>query len=141
MHLEQRKEDEDIRVIRTAAELIRKQIKSKQYKVKTYPSSVSFLENVNSDIPKYLDTFLEELLMFDVHKKNRSFRERTESTDAAEDFEQQENDNEDSTSDDDNGKFTALGVKKDYIAHSIISTMRPKSFISTLLLSTGMYIN
>lgn len=141
MHSEQRKEDENIRVIRTAAELIRKQIKSTQYKVKTYPSSISFLDNVHSDIPKYLDTFLEELLMFDIHKKKRSFKERTESTNAAEDFEQQESGNEDSTSDDDNGNFTALGVKKDYIAHSIISTMRPRSFISTLLLSTGMYIN
>ncbi|KAH0552131.1 hypothetical protein KQX54_006038 [Cotesia glomerata] len=57
MHREQRKEDEDIRVIRTAAELIRKQIKSTQYKTKTYPSSVSFLDNVHADIPKYLDEF------------------------------------------------------------------------------------
>lgn len=76
MHSEQQKEDEHIRVIRTAAELIRKQIKSTQYKTKTYPSSVSFLENVHADIPKYLDSFLEELMMFDVHKKKTTLKKK-----------------------------------------------------------------
>lgn len=68
MHCEQQKEGEHICIIRTTAEVITKQIKSKQNKTKTYPSSLSFLVNVHTDISKYLDTFLEELMMFDVHK-------------------------------------------------------------------------
>ncbi|XP_044597979.1 uncharacterized protein LOC123274438, partial [Cotesia glomerata] len=137
MHREQRKEDEDIRVIRTAAELIRKQIKSTQYKTKTYPSSVSFLDNVHADIPKYLDEFLEELMMFDVHKKKRRQEKMSESTYS----EQSETNDDEMANEDDDDTFNSLGVKKDYVAHSIISAIRPKSFISSLLLSTGLYIN
>lgn len=40
-----------------------------------------------------------------------------------------------------NGNFTSLVVTEEYIAHSIISAIPPNSFISPLLLSTGLYIN
>lgn len=141
MHHEQRKDDEYIRIIRTAAELIRKQIKSTQFKVKTFPSSTSFLETAQGDIPKYLDTFLEELMMYDAHKNKTKLNQKKKSTNATEDAELQESDDDDTTDEDENANFTSLGVKKDYIAHSIISAIRPKSFVSTLQLATGLYIN
>lgn len=140
LHHEQRKDDEHIRIIKTAAELIRKQVKSRQYKVKTYPSSVIFLENVQDDIPKYLNAFLEELIMFDVNKKKTRLNEK-KPTDLAEDPELQQTDEDDTTKEDETANITSLGVKKDYIAHSIISAIRPKSFNSTLQLATGLYIN
>ncbi|CAH0403847.1 unnamed protein product [Chilo suppressalis] len=101
----------------------------------------AFLENAHADIPKYLDTFLEEFMMFDVHKRKTKLEKEPEPTYTAEDPELQDANDDETTNEDDNETFTSFGVKKDYIAHSIISAIRPKSFISSLLLSTGLYIN
>lgn len=69
---EEKKEDERMRIIKTAAELVRRQIKSVSYDNKSYPSSVNFLENVEEVIPNYLNIFLSELMLakFSKNKEN-----------------------------------------------------------------------
>lgn len=69
---EEKKEDERIRIIKTAAELVRRQMKSVSYDNKSYPSSVNFLENVEEVIPNYLNIFLSEL-MLDKFSKKKNF--------------------------------------------------------------------
>lgn len=118
--------------------MIRKQVKITQYNVKTFPSKVTFLEGSQGDIPKYLNTFLGELIMYDVHKKKTRLNKK-ESTSLEEDPNFVESDEDDATDGDDAANVTRHGVKKDYIAHSIISALRPKSFNSSLQLAAGLY--
>lgn len=61
-------EDERLRIVRAAAEIIREDIKSKTYEFKTYPSGSEFYRDVKSDIPKTLTVLLENIIKKD--KKN-----------------------------------------------------------------------
>lgn len=72
LHRAEKKEDELIRITRTVGELVRKEIKSESYDSKTYPSSVHFLDNVEQDIPKYLNILLSEIMLdkFTEEKEN-----------------------------------------------------------------------
>lgn len=177
LHQEEKKEDERMRIIKTAAELVRKQIRSTSYDHKRYPSSANFLDDVETDNPTYLNTFLSVVNLDRFTKKhqkeNVSAKEPINIEALASDHPGQgmftvsssffiiffttslsfyftdnynplflfldRNSEEEFASYDNSEK--KMKVKKNYIAHSIISAVRPKSFVSTFHQATGFYIN
>lgn len=68
---EEEKENENIRIIKTAAELVRKQIKITKYDITSYPSSTIFLDTVQDDVPKYLQIFLNEIMLYGFRRKTK----------------------------------------------------------------------
>lgn len=156
MHREAEIEAEQIRIIKTAAELVRKQIKSTKYNNKSYPSAVSFLDSITDDIPKYLKIFLDEVIMFDANKKQKrkmayARRKSMSSRDSVTTDDVRDDDSSTNTT------FTAESgetyfeneesiientkIKIDQIGLSIVQAIRPKSFMSPLHLATGIYLN
>ncbi|KAG5872190.1 hypothetical protein JTB14_026241 [Gonioctena quinquepunctata] len=137
LHKEEKKEDDNQRIVHTAAELVLKQIRSTSYDCKVYPSSANFLDNVETDIPTYLNTFLSVVMLDKFIKKNE--RRRKNVLISIETLASDRHSEEEFASYDSSKK--KMEVKKNYLAHSIISAVRPKSFVSTFHHATGLYIN
>lgn len=52
-------QEERLRIVRTAAEIVREDIRSKVYDTTSYPPSNDFLQNLTDDVPESLDLFLK----------------------------------------------------------------------------------
>ncbi|GBP85751.1 hypothetical protein EVAR_97247_1 [Eumeta japonica] len=149
LHRETEIEAEHIRIIETSAELIVKQIKCTEYQTNSYPSSITFLDSISDNIPKYLKIFLDKLLMFDAKKKRKTAYARRKSRSSHGSV--VDDDSSTSTTfttkpgetslDDDENIIENTKIKIDQIGLSIVQTLRPKSFISPLHLATGIYMN
>lgn len=57
----QNEREEKIRIVKTAADLVREEIQSRIYNTGFYPPSDSFLENAEKDVSGILLTFLNHL--------------------------------------------------------------------------------
>lgn len=157
MHREEEENAENIRIIKIAAELVRKQIRGTKYNNQSYPSAVNFLESVSDDIPEYLKIFLDEILLFDANVKQRkriatvkrkskvsgdsvttdeSLRDDVSSTGTTSTMETDEN-----FSGSHDSVIKDIKTKIEHIGLSIVQAMRPKSFSSRLHLATGIYLN
>lgn len=157
MHREAETESEHIRIIKIAAELVRKQIKCTQYNNKSYPSAVSFLDSITDNIPKYLKIFLDEVIMFEanVKQKRKAAYARRKSKSSRDSVTTDDNVLDDSFSTDttstaESGEsfneneeniIETTKIKIDQIGLSIVQAIRPKSFVSPLHLATGIYLN
>ncbi|XP_052758830.1 uncharacterized protein LOC128202453 [Galleria mellonella] len=98
-------EEEENALIDSAAELIRRKIRTVICDVNQYSPSDKILINVNESIPPQLLRFLEHIIYKDKHHNEQNFNWYSK-------------------------KITS-------IAHAIMSSARPKSFISPLQLATG----
>ncbi|GBP42632.1 hypothetical protein EVAR_87183_1 [Eumeta japonica] len=147
MHREAEIEAEHIRIIKASAELIRKQIKCTNYNNKSYPSAVNFLDSITENIPKYLKIFLDEVIMYDAHKKQKrkvayAKRKSKSSCDSVTTDDSILDDGSDETcNENDESIIENTKIKIDQIGLSIVQAVRPKSFISPLHLATGTYLN
>lgn len=60
---EKKMEDERIRVVKSAEEIIVEDIRSQIYLLDSYPSPITFLENAEEDVPVTLQTLLETIIL------------------------------------------------------------------------------
>ncbi|KYN29123.1 hypothetical protein ALC57_01442 [Trachymyrmex cornetzi] len=60
---EKKMEDERIRVVKSAGEIIVEDIRSQIYLLHSYPSPITFLENAEEDVPVTLQTLLETIIL------------------------------------------------------------------------------
>lgn len=99
--------DERMRVVKAAAEIIREDIRSKVYSLDKYPSPDMFLSSVNEDIPDSLQLMLDTITSpVKIRKEDGERKGKTRK-------------------------------KLQAIAHSLISATRPRSFTSPILLGVG----
>lgn len=102
---QEKTEDERLRIIKEAGEIIVQDIRSKVYFVDEYPSPMKFLNNAEDDIPDTLKLLLETIILKNKH-----------------------------------GDLDKLRVKIIAIAHAIISAVRPRSFISSILTALASFM-
>lgn len=99
-------EEERLRIVRTAAAIIKEDIKSKVYNSCNYPSPEGLFNDVENNVPDSLHVLLHELLekggKGDVDNKHRV--------------------------------CTA-------IAHSILQAVRPRTFVSPILVGVAVYVH
>lgn len=102
-------EDEEIRIMKKAGEIVRKHIENTVYDNSSYPSSSKFLKDVNNLVPTPLKIFLETVAL----KQNKNKQKNKEHV---------------------QNKCTVIG-------HCIISLVKPRSFISPIMLGIGAHIH
>lgn len=100
------KEEERQRIVKTAASIILEDIRSKFYATDNYNAPDSFLDNINDDIPKSLQIFLDSLIK--TNKKSNEMKWMHTIT---------------------------------TFAHCIISSVRPRSFLSSVLIGLSAMIH
>ncbi|KAJ8678150.1 hypothetical protein QAD02_013937 [Eretmocerus hayati] len=99
-------------ILSIAARILREDILSKGYDVESYPPPNQFLADVVQNIPRNLNYFLTNLLDGKKKRKKLDYCNKPENTIR----------------------------KQNSIVHSLISTIRPRSFSSTLQLAIGIYV-
>jgi len=98
-------EEERLRVVKAAAEIILQDIRSVVYDVTEYPPSDNFLQDAESGIPESVMLFLESIVLKNKRKALEDWRKKCV-----------------------------------LLAHSLISAVRPVSFVSSLKTSFGTYL-
>lgn len=99
-------EEEELRIMKKAGEIVRKHVESAVYENTSYPSASCFFDDVHEFIPKPLQVFMEIV----TSKRNQN-------------------------------QNNALKRKTDVLSHCLIALVKPRSFMSPIMLGIGSYIH
>lgn len=99
-------QEERLRIVKLAAQIICEDVRSEVYECETYPIPHKFLDNAEEDIPKSLKVLIDSMIL--KHKKN---------------------------------DLSKWHVKCTAISHIIINAIRPRSFLSPVLLALSSLIH